>query len=482
MLKVPGSQHSPPSTSTLSGASAYEVLSKKAPDLQVEVPAKLTVLSFLLLVFVGLHPLEQTVIDFTRVGEGDSERQVAFLFVFGGLFFLNVTTPRITSFRQFPLAIALLLAWCWLSLIWAIEPYVAFRKLSLTTIVLVSCFLCVKLVGARSFMRILLFSLVSIVIVDIISAVTVPAAAVHSAMEIDPGLAGNWKGLHPHKNTAGPIAASAIILTFFYGLEQKRFRWIGLCIICAFFLYKTQSKTCIGLVPICILFGLCYRYASNSRNARHIAAGALTMTAVVVCVIIYVNWSSILLAFDDPASLTGRVQIWPVLIAYASDHPLLGSGYGSFWSIGATSPVYEYADGWITDVFHGHNGYLDVLVETGFIGLGLLILSVIIVPSIVFANAESGDLWRMCTSLSLWLFGILNNCLESTMLDRDAPMWVIIIFMIAIAAENDQTVKGRKQPANGWSFSPGRAARMAGLTAWPSPEAVPDTHQCKSSS
>ena len=84
--------------------------------------------------------------------------------------------------------------------------------------------------------------------------------------------------------------------------------------------------------------------------------------------------SSLAEVFDDPASLTGRVQIWPVLLDYVSNHLWLGSGYGSFWAIGDASPIFEFDNSWLMTIDHSHNGYLETLVHTGVIGLALLSL------------------------------------------------------------------------------------------------------------
>jgi O-antigen ligase len=58
-------------------------------------------------------------------------------------------------------------------------------------------------------------------------------------------------------------------------------------------------------------------------------------------------------------TLTGRTQIWASLVPYAKKHILLGYGFGGFWT---TSLREEIAS-------HAHNGYLDTVLDLGFIGL-----------------------------------------------------------------------------------------------------------------
>lgn len=82
--------------------------------------------------------------------------------------------------------------------------------------------------------------------------------------------------------------------------------------------------------------------------------------AMALPLLLYSYGDSLSAAFASPDALTGRVQIWPVLIACSRDHWMQGSGYGSVWNIGTASPAYEYATGWASTIASGHNGYLDV--------------------------------------------------------------------------------------------------------------------------
>jgi O-antigen ligase len=90
------------------------------------------------------------------------------------------------------------------------------------------------------------------------------------------------------------------------------------------------------------------------------------------------------------------VQIWPILFDFWKDHPLTGSGYGAFWDIRDPQPIYEYMSGypawqaWIADLTSAHNGYIDLLVQTGLPGLVLGVCATLLAP-----------LWKVLTSLTL---------------------------------------------------------------------------------
>jgi exopolysaccharide production protein ExoQ len=62
-------------------------------------------------------------------------------------------------------------------------------------------------------------------------------------------------------------------------------------------------------------------------------------------------------------TLTGRTYIWAELLPIAMQHPILGCGYGGFWT-SATIEAYI--------INEAHSGYLEALMGLGFVGLFLL--------------------------------------------------------------------------------------------------------------
>ena len=71
---------------------------------------------------------------------------------------------------------------------------------------------------------------------------------------------------------------------------------------------------------------------------------------------------------EDIASLTGRVPIWEEVVQDIGDHPILGYGYGGFWSP-ARVAYYATIHDWAFD--HAHSAYLETMVNIGVIGLAI---------------------------------------------------------------------------------------------------------------
>jgi exopolysaccharide production protein ExoQ len=69
-------------------------------------------------------------------------------------------------------------------------------------------------------------------------------------------------------------------------------------------------------------------------------------------------------------TFTNRAMIWDIIKEHAQLHPILGTGFGAYWT-GAdpTSPSYVFLLRMYFWPSEAHNGYLDVVNDLGFVGL-----------------------------------------------------------------------------------------------------------------
>jgi O-antigen ligase len=78
--------------------------------------------------------------------------------------------------------------------------------------------------------------------------------------------------------------------------------------------------------------------------------------------------------FFGDATLTQRTELWFYLQRNIMAHPLLGSGWGAFWDTGAEiNPINAPLGSWVLkpEINTAHNGYLDVWLQVGLVGLVL---------------------------------------------------------------------------------------------------------------
>lgn len=126
----------------------------------------------------------------------------------------------------------------------------------------------------------------------------------------------------------------------------------------------------------------------------------------------------------DP-TLTDRTEVWGWLLRLLQN-PFVGTGFESFW----LGPRLEKM--WSIYWWHpneAHNGYLEIYINLGWIGIALLALVLVVGYRTVIA-AYRRDLPLASLWLAYFLVGMTYNFTEAAFFRMQAPAW--IFFLIAI--------------------------------------------------
>jgi exopolysaccharide production protein ExoQ len=129
-------------------------------------------------------------------------------------------------------------------------------------------------------------------------------------------------------------------------------------------------------------------------------------------------------------TLTGRTDIWRMLVPYMADRPWLGYGYGVFWSH-FREALWEAVQ-W--HVPHPHNGYIQLVLDCGVVGLAVFIVCLGFVSSRVAAayraNPRPGGLFLVLALLCL----VSLNLVETRLVKFDDFWWMLFCVVAARAA------------------------------------------------
>ena len=71
----------------------------------------------------------------------------------------------------------------------------------------------------------------------------------------------------------------------------------------------------------------------------------MILATAIAALVLVLNSDAAIRLLTDPASFTGRAEIWQAILAYMRDHPLLGAGFGTIAHTGSLSPLHNYARG-----------------------------------------------------------------------------------------------------------------------------------------
>lgn len=378
--------------------------------------------------FLTYHP---------EVGEGGDSSIRQYGYITALLLSAYGAWPVFDSWRRYvpPLAVLMTLAWCWASVLWAVDPDNSLKRVFLTTDVILTTFWCVRALGGPRTLFLLRVTMALLLAANFLTVILAPDLGIHP-----PGdnkaytvFGGMWRGIMAHKNFAGAACGVTIVLYAFDCANiAARYR-IAVIALSSVFLYASQSKTSAGMAAIALAGGYILQKFSGRLRVFLILGLIVLMSVIYVLVQIFAD--SLGNDVLGPAAFTGRGQIWHALLSYSVDHPLLGAGFESFWNIGPQSPIYQYGLGFTTKVTVGHNGYLDLLVTIGFPGLLLAVLSLMILPMARVLISSKSVAKRSTLVGALLVFCIGHNFTESSLYERDALVGVFLLVSAALAQD-----------------------------------------------
>jgi O-antigen ligase len=393
----------------------------------------------ILLSIVGTSPMREQVLTLGS-DASDSTRQFLVIVIVLLLFLGTITGSNLRQMVALPTTMIILLCYCLLTVTWAIAPDIAFRRLVLTAAaVWAACRATTELGPART-LKIAWWVLAAVIVADYLAVGFSSFGVQHYVVgSVDP-VGGNWRGIHEHKNIAGNVCGIGLVLFFFE--KDAVHPWIRNVLIAAtlYFLLMTGSRTSFGAAG----FALVSAFLLRKYDPRHRSLWILTIPIVAVLGLqlysIFVG--QVLEGMANPTALTGRTQIWPYLLRYASENLWTGAGFGSFWQIGAVSPIWTMTNSWVARLAgHGHNGYLDLLVTIGLPGLILAMLTLFVWPVLQLQLSYGVASRHRLLLIAIFAYVAASNMTETSLLDRlstDQLFLSIALVMTKIEAAQSQ--------------------------------------------
>jgi exopolysaccharide production protein ExoQ len=227
------------------------------------------------------------------------------------------------------------------------------------------------------------------------------------------GLASLWRFLDAlsnrrHARVIGPLIAHGAILAMAW--------WL---------LRQADSSTSL----VCFLVGgglmvLTMRFSMKPAAVHTVVASIAVFT---LCGLFLDLDAGLVEAVGRDATLTGRTQLWREVLRI-SGNPLFGSGFDSFW-LGERAKFL-----WETLWWHpnqAHNGYLEVFLNLGWLGVALLSGIIVWAYPGVVASTLQQDLEMGRLRLAFFVVTLLYNLTEAAFKELH-PVW--IVFLLAVIA------------------------------------------------
>jgi len=264
-------------------------------------------------------------------------------------------------------------------------------------------------------------------------AIAIPSVGKHIGDKFD----GAWKGIYSQKNNFSTTMTLTILLFFVLGVVNRpgieRFlARIGLAVSVAMIILSTSKSGLIIFLAMMVIMILTRLFRWQGRRSV-LVLDLAGLTALGAIAGLSVTWQDIVIGLGKDPTLSARTYIWTGAIDKIMDQPLLGYGRAAFW-VPDSLPAFEVgllagSKGFVPS--HAHNGFIDVALDVGLIGLGLFVFGLLLTYLIAIRRAykaqEPEDLWPFAflTLLSM------SNLTETVLMNRVTLYWVLymVIFL-----------------------------------------------------
>lgn len=243
--------------------------------------------------------------------------------------------------------------------------------------------------------------------------------------------AGPWVGVYAQKNVLGrnmDIAAVIFLINARSGRGVRWIAWVGFALAVGLVLMSTSKTALVTLVALIALWPLFRALQRHYTWAVAILIHVILITAVVA-ILLLDNTATLLEALGKDATLSGRTDLWSALLHMIKQQPWLGYGYGAFW-LGNKGPSVDVWRVMVWQPNHAHNGFFDLWVELGSIGLSLFVLGLVrgffrAATWLRFVKTPEGS-WPLMYLSAL----LLTNLTLNTIIVQNNLFWILYVTIV----------------------------------------------------
>jgi exopolysaccharide production protein ExoQ len=323
-----------------------------------------------------------------------------------------------------------------ISCLWSPDPALTFRRAAAYVGTVVFGLALASAFSVATAVRLVIGALALSMVLSVAFVFALPSLGVHQFTDAVQSVhAGAWRGIFAHRNVlAGQWAAISMPLILLYGghVFKSNWAWIGAILATAACLVGAHSGTGYVLFPTVLAAGLITSLFADKR----FGAPAAVVLGIALAAGVFLHqqiMEALLNLLGKESDLTGRTVYWYFLLQLADFDPLIGGSY--FAGIVHLDAKIEA----ITDLSFGsaHNGYLEVWVYLGWLGLALCGATLLwLITSALKASVSATINPALFTNFPLCIvvFVVTQNTVESTLVAPNCLVVVLLSFAAGILA------------------------------------------------
>jgi exopolysaccharide production protein ExoQ len=372
---------------------AHNPRTRVSPSAAVSRPLESRFSNFLAVAILSLLILRVLVpgffdygqVNMSAVAERDAVfNKITWLFLAGvsGALVLARSTTAVRLIRAANPFFVVLLIFAACSVVWSIDRTATLARLFHALTVLLAC-MAATLIGwhERRFQDVTRPIFTVLLLGSLIFGLVAPDLAIEAPRPPDTKF--YWHGLADQKNQLGALASMGAIF-WVHGWAARQVKlsvallWSGVSVACL--LLSRSSTSLIATILVCGFLLIMLRSNRAVRRYMPYVVGFLVAVTVLyglVVLNVVPGLDALLTPILDLAgkdrTFSNRAQIWAILQEHISQSPILGTGYGAYWTgPRPSSPSFVFTYRMFFYPGECHSGYLEIVNDLGYLGLLLL--------------------------------------------------------------------------------------------------------------
>lgn len=240
--------------------------------------------------------------------------------------------------------------------------------------------------------------------------------------------AGAWRGIFIHKNPFGQVMVLSSLIFLSLSSRKGRTAWLpmlGLAVSVLMVVMSASSSSLINFVTLVLIF-MVIKIALWPERVMIPVVCLLGAVGCFISLFLVEILELVVGSVGKDLTLTGRADIWPIVIRQGLERPILGYGYSGFWGDWNSPGAAVWKDyGWLAP--NAHNGFIDLWIQLGFVGAAVFLVCFLQMFMQSFRLSKQAE-----PSLYLWsviylVFTCLINSTESSLMVNNSLNWVLFV-------------------------------------------------------
>jgi len=204
-------------------------------------------------------------------------------------------------------------------------------------------------------------------------------------------------------------------------------------LLAAVFLYFTQAKSPLNLLPIVLLLSYVIPRVRSTSLALALMFGVpILINLLTVGSVMFEPIRELISRFMSDPTFTGRDEIWRFALDNVAKRPLFGFGFEAFWGMPDLVNAWSYQESWGYRASDAHNGYLNLAVTTGLVGLAFSLCWIMAQPFADHRRVQTlnADAALRTLFLQIWIMGLCLSGFESELFRGGSELWLLMVASI----------------------------------------------------